>query len=82
MMNLDGPEIASQKAVNAMTLHCTENLQSSEARTRAGNTAVCPANHLAITAADDRSEWMPHFLHIQYLLNILYPSPANLNTIT
>ena len=32
-----------------MTFHCTENLQSgviSEVRTRAVNTAVCPANHL------------------------------------
>ena len=32
-----------------MTLHCTENLLSgvkSEVRTRAGNTAVSPANHL------------------------------------
>ena len=34
---------------SAMTLHCTENLHSCGARTRAVSTAVCPANHLAIT---------------------------------
>ena len=34
-----------------MKLHCTENLQSCEARTHAINTAVCPANHLAVTTA-------------------------------
>ena len=34
-----------------MTLHCTENLHSCGARIRAVNTAVCPANHSAITAA-------------------------------
>ena len=33
---------------SAITLHCTENLHSCEARTRAVDTAVCPANHLAI----------------------------------
>ena len=33
-----------------MTLHCTENLHSCMARTGAVNTALCPANHLAITA--------------------------------
>ena len=35
---------------SAMTLYCTENLHSCGARTRAVNTAVSPANHLAITA--------------------------------
>ena len=45
---------ASLKASSAMALHCTENLQSgvtSAVRTRAVNTEVCPANHLANTAA-------------------------------
>ena len=49
MMNSVGPVMALQKARNAMALHCTEKLQSGEARTLAVNTAVCPANHLAIT---------------------------------
>ena len=35
---------------SAMTSHCTENLHSCGTRTRAVSTAVCPANHLAITA--------------------------------
>ena len=54
MMNLVSPVMASQKAGSSMTLYCTENLQSSVScwkRTRAVYTAVCPANHLGITAA-------------------------------
>ena len=35
----------------ANDLAITENLHSCGARTRASNNAVCPANHLAITAA-------------------------------
>ena len=48
-----------------MTFHCTENLQSvltSEDRTRAINTAVCPANLLAINI---RSKNIKHLNHIQ-----------------
>ena len=33
-----------------MTVHCTENLHSYGARTRAVDTGVCPAYHMAITA--------------------------------
>ena len=53
MMNSVDPVMASLRASSEMTLHCTENLQSgvtSEVRTQAVNTAVCSANHLAITA--------------------------------
>ena len=50
-MNSVGKVMASQKAVSAMTLHCTENLQLSEAQTHGVITAVCPANHLVITVA-------------------------------
>ena len=50
---LSRSRMAAQKAICAMTLHCTENLQSGvtcEVQTRAVNTAVCPANHLAVIA--------------------------------
>ena len=58
--------------VLSMTLLCTENLQSSGARTRAVNTAVCPANHLAITA----SSLYYHNYHLvfNHLYSIYYDS--------
>ena len=61
-MNSVGPVMASSQAGSAMTLHCTENQQSGEARTRAVNTAVCPANHFAITAADGQVFMRPQVL--------------------
>ena len=42
--------MASEKVGSAMTLHCTENLHSCGAQTHTVHTAVCPTNHLAITA--------------------------------
>ena len=44
-MNSVCPLILTQKGGSAMTLHCTENLHSCKARTRAVNRAVCPADH-------------------------------------
>ena len=49
-MNLSLSSNGIIESGSAMTLHCTENLHSCGARAIADNTAVCPANHLAITA--------------------------------
>ena len=62
-MNSVGPVMVSSIVGSAMTLHYTENLQSSGARTRAVHTVVCPANHLAITEVwvmVSRYEWWYH----------------------
>ena len=54
-----------------MTLHCTENLHSCGARTRAVNTAVCPADHLTFTESKESVIIVVRF-GVNYVLGKIY----------